>query len=637
MPTLRVYRGDTPLLELDLTGERLEVGDRPGDGVRLDELGLLGAVGSGGQFQRAPTGWTFTPRGAPGAAAIPLTDGQRIGVGEASLELLIEAPGPRVALSSLPQERASDLPFQDLTPRPGTSASRLQSLADVLARIDLGPSGDALLAHALDAAFGLVGAERGVAARLEPDGQTLRVVAAKNLPGDDPRRALSRRVLETVLSEGRDVVTGDAPAEIPTVSVSLARIRALCALPLRVRGRVVGLLYVDRGLLPVPFLPEDLAYLRLLAALVARRLEEDERVQAAERRTRALEASLSRRDEDEEQRLGWISPAMRRVRSEAQRILRAFQGRSLPVLVTGESGTGKEVLARWLHEHLDERVRGPFVPLNCAAIPHDLAESELFGIEQGVASGVLKRMGRLQQAHGGTLFLDEVGEMTLPVQAKLLRALETHRITRVGGREEIPIEVRIVSATNVSLQDAIRGGRFREDLYWRLTGVELRLPPLRERQEDIAALTQTFAAHFATEFGVSPPELTAAALERFHAWAWPGNVRELRQRVGALTALCGGSVVHVEDLPPELRAPGPRAAPAPPVPGAAAPVAHAPATGAPGMGGPADLRTLAQVELDHIQRVLASVGGDRGRAADILGIHRKTLGRRLDATGSADA
>lgn len=633
MPTLRVFRGDTPLLELDLTGERLEVGDRPGDGVRLDELGFLGAAGSGGQFERTPGGWTFTPRGAPGAAAIPLSDGQRIDVGEASLELLVEAPGRRVALSSLPQERAADLPFQDLTPRPGTAAARLQALADVLARIDLGPSGDALLAHALDVAFGLVGAERGVAARLEPDGQTLRVVAAKNLPGDDPRRALSRRVLETVLNEGRDVVTGDAPVEIPTVSVSLARIRALCALPLRVRGRVVGLLYVDRGLLPVPFLPEDLAYLRLLASLVARRLEEDERVQAAERRTRALEASLSRRDEDEEQRLGWISPAMRRVRSEAQRILRAFQGRSLPVLVTGESGTGKEVLARWLHEHLDERVRGPFVPLNCAAIPHDLAESELFGIEQGVASGVLKRMGRLQQAHGGTLFLDEVGEMTLPVQAKLLRALETHRITRVGGREEVPIEVRIVSATNVALQDAIRAGRFREDLYWRLTGVELRLPPLRERQEDIPALIQTFSTHFASEFGVSAPEFTAAALERFHGWTWPGNVRELRQRVGALTALCGGGVVHVEDLPPELRAPAPRGAP-PPSPAAPPPP---PAAGPPAPTDPAGLRTLAQVEMDHIQRVLDAVGGDRGRAADILGIHRKTLGRRLDATGGAGA
>jgi two-component system nitrogen regulation response regulator GlnG len=640
MPTLRVYRGGTPLVELDLAGDRVEVGDRPGDGVRLDELGLGGVAGGGGRLERRAGSWWFTPRGGD-ATPRELARGQRVGVGDGALELDAEAPGARVDVESLPPEDPRDLPFVTPQARAGTAAARLTLLADVLARVDEGASGDELLARALDAAFGLVEAQRGVAARLEADGRTLRVVAARNLPGDDPRRSLSRRVLDAVLSEGREVVTGDAPADIPTVSVNLALIRSLCALPLKVSGRVAGLLYVDRSSLPVPFLPEDVVFLRLLAAFVARRLEEDERVEQAESRTRAVADSLARRGADEDARLGWTSPAMRRLKSEAERILKAFQGRSLPVLITGESGTGKEVLARWLHDHLDERVRGPFVALNCAAIPHDLAESELFGIEQGVASGVLKRVGRFQQAHGGTLFLDEVGEMALPVQAKLLRALETRRVTRVGGREEIPVEVRIVSATNASLQDAIRQGRFREDLYWRLTGVDFRLPPLRDRREDVPLLVRTFAAHFAAEFGVPPLELDREAMGRLLAWHWPGNVRELRQRIGALTALCGGSVVTVEDLPPEIRAGA--------SPGAAAPAASAGAPrpeagerlrgGGPsagGSGGGEVYRTLAQVEMDHIQRVLAAVEGDRGRAADILGIHRKTLGRKLDANGEGE-
>jgi two-component system nitrogen regulation response regulator GlnG len=639
MPTLRVFRGGTPLVEIDLAGERVEVGDRPGDGVRLDELGLAGVAGGGGRLERRAGTWWFVPR-TGGDVPRALERGQRIAVGDGALELDAEAPGARVDVGSLPAEDPRDLPFVTPQARAGSAAARLSLLADVLARVDEGPSGDELLVRALDAAFGLVDAQRGVAARLEPDGRTLRVVAARNLPGDDPRRSLSRRVLDAVLGEGRDVVTGDAPVDIPTVSVNMAMIRALCALPLKVRGRVVGLLYVDRSSLPIPFLPEDVVFLRLLAAFVARRLEEDERIQQAESRTRALSDSLARRGADEDARLGWTSPAMRRVKSEAERMLKAFQGRSLPVLITGESGTGKEVLARWLHDHIDERTRGPFVALNCAAIPHDLAESELFGIEQGVASGVLKRVGRLQQAHGGTLFLDEVGEMALPVQAKLLRALETRRITRVGGREEIAVEVRLVSATNASLPDAIKKGRFREDLYWRLTGVDVRLPALRERREDIPVLVQVFAAHFAAEFGVPPLELDREALGRLLAWHWPGNVRELRQRVGALTALCGGSVVHVEDLPPEIRAGTPPApldhsagGSAPPQPGSHSAGGSAPLH--PPQSAPAageDWRTLAQVEMEHIRRVLAAVGGDRGRAADVLGIHRKTLGRRLGGT-----
>jgi DNA-binding NtrC family response regulator len=349
----------------------------------------------------------------------------------------------------------------------------------------------------------------------------------------------------------------------------------------------------------------------------------DERLEASEKERRRLAGKLARRHVTDDRDLAWDSPAMQRVRHEAERMLRVFQGRGLPLLVTGESGTGKEVLARWLHEHLDGEP-GPFVAVNCAAIPQDLAESELFGIEQGVASGVLRRIGKFQQASGGTLFLDEIGEMDLSIQTKLLRVFESHRIVRVGGREEIPVDLRVVSATNSSLEDAIRAGTFREDLYWRLCGVQIRMPPLRERREDVPTLCHVFLRRFAEEFGLEPLTIEPEAMARLQAYHWPGNVRELRQRVGALVALSGGGTVGVEHLPPEIAAPGtadverPAAPPAPSAPSAAA--------GAP--SGP--LRALAEVELDHIRRVLAEVGGNATRAAAILGIHKKTLRRKLD-------
>ena len=258
---------------------------------------------------------------------------------------------------------------------------------------------------------------------------------------------------------------------------------------------------------------------------------------------------------------------------------------------------------------------------------------------------MLERVGRFQQAHGGTLFLDEVGEMPLPVQAKLLRALETRRITRVGGREEIAVDVRIVAATNASLPDAIKTGRFREDLYWRLTaGRRPRCRPARAARGHPGPRPGVRRALRRASSAYRRSTSTARPLGRLLAWHWPGNVRELRQRVGALTALCGGSVVHVEDLPPEIRAGTPPApvdhsagGSAPPQPSSHSAGGSAPLHPLQNQPGGEDWRTLAQVELEHIRRVLAAVGGDRGRAADVLGIHRKTLGRRLGGTDADGA
>lgn len=282
------------------------------------------------------------------------------------------------------------------------------------------------------------------------------------------------------------------------------------------------------------------------------------------------------------------------------------------VLITGESGTGKEVVARALHHASDRRGR-PFVAVNCAAIPEHLLESELFGHERGAFTGaVARRVGRFERAQGGTLFLDEIGDMSMVLQAKLLRVLEERTLERVGGEAPVKTDVRIVAATNQALEERILTGRFREDLYYRLAVVELELPPLRHRGDDVRELALHFAAEFAGRYGRPIRAITERALERLLAYSWPGNVRELRNVLDRGVLLSSGDLLKSGEL--RLGAGSPRTS------------ALAPHAG--GRGYPTSL-TLAEVEADHIKRVLASVDGHMGRAAGKLGIHRNTLTRKV--------
>jgi DNA-binding NtrC family response regulator len=622
MLQLRVFREGALLGELDLATGPVEIGDRDGDSVRWDVLGISAPRGFGGTLEERHGAWTFQPRD-PAEGPHGLEGNRRLTVGDGAIEVVALESGAVVDLASLPKDDVQPVGVASVAAAPGSAGERLRLLAQ-FQREDLGSSSEEMLVAALDQAFQLVNCERGLAALRTADAQGLRLVAERNFGKSDPRQQLSRRVLEMVLDEGQDVFTGNAPVDIPTVSINLQAIRAICALPLRLQGEVCGVLYVDRGSSIVPFSEEDLAFLQLLAALVSQRLSQAERLAAAEQERRRLEGTLATRDKAEEQDLAWHSPPMQKIKGDAQRLLRAFQGSSLPVLISGESGTGKEVLSRWLHGHLEGKA-GPFIAVNCAAIPHDLAEAELFGIEEGVASGVMRRTGRFQQADGGTILLDEVGEMDLAIQTKLLRVLESRCITRVGGMEEIPVRVRVISATNAPLQEMIQAGTFREDLYWRLNGVELRMPALRERREDIPALCDVFARHFANDFDMPAPRFTREAMARLVAWHWPGNVRELKQRVGALIALASGGTIDVDDLPPQI-ASGSVTTPAA-APGAGS-VASTPASPA------APLRSLEELEREHVQAVLDAMGGDKSRAADVLGIHKKTLRRKLDAWGA---
>ena len=333
------------------------------------------------------------------------------------------------------------------------------------------------------------------------------------------------------------------------------------------------------------------------------------RTSTLERRVEYLTAQERRRTEAHRPVCG--SPAMKRLVEELEIIAHS----PVPVvLLVGESGSGKEVIARLLHESSD-RAAGPFVELNCSAIPENLVESELFGHERGAFSDARERkLGLVEVADGGTLLLDEIGDLAMGAQAKLLTFIEQRCFRRVGATATRHVDARIIAATNRDLAAMVAAKTFREDLWYRLNAMTLRLPPLRERREDLEPLAAHFLAESSREFRRAwrtlAPE-TVAILERY---AWPGNVRELKAVISRAALLHDAEVLRPEHLPGEIVA--------------AALAAPAPPTAGDGPGG-VTVPTLADVELGHIRRVLELCGGNRTQAAQYLGITRQTLAKKI--------
>ncbi|MFL5384763.1 MAG: sigma 54-interacting transcriptional regulator [Longimicrobiaceae bacterium] len=317
-------------------------------------------------------------------------------------------------------------------------------------------------------------------------------------------------------------------------------------------------------------------------------------------------------DGDEDAAIG-ASPAM----LEVFRMVGRVAASNATVLILGESGTGKELVATAIHRN-SGRAAGPFVAINCAAIPENLLESELFGHEKGAFTGAIARkVGRFERASGGTLLLDEVGDMSLALQAKILRALQEREIERVGGDQRIPVDVRVVAATNKNLRAAIADGSFREDLYFRLAVVTLQLPRLVSRGGDLDLLVRHLVAVHAARYGRDIRGISRAVFDRLHEHDWPGNIRELKNVLERAVLLAHGSVLLAEHLPLDQLRPAP-----PEGDGAAAPLAgYAP-----------DL-TLAEVEKLHIREVLLLVKGHLGKASEVLGVHRNTLTRKIREYG----
>jgi two-component system response regulator HydG len=305
------------------------------------------------------------------------------------------------------------------------------------------------------------------------------------------------------------------------------------------------------------------------------------------------------------------SPAMAIVRDLVSRVAES----DASVLITGETGTGKEVVARMIHE-ASPRSRSPFTALNCAAMPEALLESELFGHTKGAFTGALSdKPGLFARTNGGTIFLDEIGDMPAGLQPKLLRVLQERTARAVGGMTEIPIDVRVVAATNRDLEAAIEAGRFREDLYYRVNVVQLPLPPLRARTGDVLVLARHFIERFAAQSHKRVVGLAPAAAERLVDYAWPGNVRELRNCMERAVALTRSEQIVVADLAPKVREH--RA------------TSHVLVVS----DDPADLVPMEEVERRYVARVMAAVGGNKAAASRILGFDRKRLSRALERLG----
>ncbi len=395
--------------------------------------------------------------------------------------------------------------------------------------------------------------------------------------------------------------------------------------------------------------------------LIRRAVEESQREEVAEERMAAAPEMLGQ------------APAMQDVFRAIGRLSQSM----VTVMITGESGSGKELVARALHKH-SPRANGPFIAINTAAIPKDLLESELFGHERGAFTGAqTMRRGRFEQADGGTLFLDEIGDMPFDLQTRLLRVLSEGNFYRVGGHNAIKTNVRVIAATHQDLEQRVKEGGFREDLFHRLNVIRLRLPALRERREDVFMLTRHFLQQSAKQLGVEPKRISDAALQQLSTFAFPGNVRQLENICHWLTVMAPAQVIEAKDLPPEVlsstpehskavaasgvarvEAPSGHAIAAAEISAAAMPVAEAPVGGLPSggadVGGSQDWEVGLEVEVQAllatgrsdvwdvltrrfesklIQTALQSTRGRRIEAAQKLGIGRNTITRKIQELG----
>jgi DNA-binding NtrC family response regulator len=301
-------------------------------------------------------------------------------------------------------------------------------------------------------------------------------------------------------------------------------------------------------------------------------------------------------------------------------LMRKFAGTDGTVLVYGESGTGKELIVRAIHQ-ASKRKSGPFVVVNCGAIPSNLIESEFFGHEAGSFTDAKQlRIGKFESADGGTLFLDEIGELTLEAQVKLLRVIEEGTFSRVGGNEPIAVDVRVMAATNRDLAKMVEEGKFREDLYWRLNVLSLNICPLHQRKEDIPLLVEQFLERYAASLGIERPTISEKAVQLLMAYEWPGNIRELQNCIYSAITIAGGPTIEPADLPGRIYS-NPESSEITNTISDRISLAETAA------------QATAQAEREAINKALLETGGNREKAAELLGIGRKTLYRKLRQYG----
>lgn len=525
--------------------------------------------------------------------------------------------------------------------RARTGASRqtaLESLLHNLRRLASERDLDELLTVITDGAVALSGAERGFVLLVDESG----ALAAKTIRGAEDQlgpqtAAFSRSIAETVLIDREPVVTVDAAQDARVqdyMSVHQLMLKSVACVPIQSRDRVWGVLYLEHRSASGRFTGTDLSVLRAYGDQAAIAIETSHQVERIQAQKEALErANSALRDANAhlEQRVLGQAAALQRTRKEiaslqaptsdgdrwglvgvsdgmrrVYEVLARVASNDVPVVVTGESGTGKELVARAIHRG-SARAEETYVSFNCGAIPEGLIETELFGHVAGAFTGATHaREGLFQQARGGTLFIDEIAEMPMRMQLDLLRVLQERRIRPVGGAVEIPVDVRLVTASKRPLEELVGDGTLREDLYYRLAVVELKLPPLRARRIDIPLLAEHFLERIAAERSQPRKRLSRAALQRLGAHDFPGNVRELEHLLINASVFASGGTIEAEDLAIESGR-----------------VTQSPSAGA------SNYVAFKETERDRIIATLNAHGWNRAKAARSLGMARRTFYRRL--------
>jgi transcriptional regulator with GAF, ATPase, and Fis domain len=464
-----------------------------------------------------------------------------------------------------------------------------------------------LLSGLLDTVIEGLGADRGFVVVREAG--EFRATTARNFRSEALSRAeevVSRSIARSVMESGRAVLIGDASMTEPysrQPSIQQLSLRSVLCAPLVASDEAFALIYLENREVTNCFTEEQRDLLDEVCALAAPRLRAAVAMSHAQRRAEALEHVYSQTDG-----ILTADAGMARVLQTVHQIATT----DLPVLIEGETGTGKELIARAIYRH-STRVKGPFVALNCGAIPATLIGSELFGFVQGAFTGANRdRVGFIGAAHRGTLFLDEIGDLPLDLQPHLLRVLQSGEFTRLGNSRTEQVDVRFIAATNRDLENEVQVGRFRADLFFRLSAITLRLPPLRDRPHDIRLLAEHFVRTAAARYGRPVPRLAEDCFSALTAYSFPGNVRELESEMARLAALASADVPCGADLLNERirkRGNGQSA-----VSSQATPVAP---------------MSLHEMEKQLILSVLQHTGGKRTRAAEILGISREGLRTKL--------
>jgi len=499
---------------------------------------------------------------------------------------------------------------REIVPRLGQAVAELCRLSFALGRA---ADVQAMALLALESAVKGAGAARGIAllptigpAPLADKGERIApesLATAAVFPAAMPAAAVPAGMVATVL--------GTNEAVLSCASQSAAEQKVACiSAPVRAGGRPVGVIHLEVESGGREATPDDLEFVMAVCDALGVAVENLSAREALSTRlaSTADENERLKQRLGEESRMVGASAVLTAIKDQIARVA----GTKATVLVRGESGSGKELVARAIHEASD-RNRGPFVCLNCAALSETLLESELFGHEKGAFTGATERKaGKFEAAHKGTLMLDEIGEMSPAIQAKFLRVLEGHPFERVGGSNRVQVDVRVVAATNRNLEEAVSSGEFRRDLYFRLKVVEIIVPPLRRRPEDIEPLAQHFLKRFAMETGRKVRSFTPQALDALLSYHWPGNIRELRNCIERAVVLSLDETVDSHELAlSHLSSPGETGRKAGDKPGPFVP------------------ETLDDMERRHVLATLEAVGGNKTKAAAILGIERSTLDRKL--------